>query len=80
MVRLSVVYMPGNKLVALSGLARGRVSHQGVLVMIVNGLALAQRRTNDELDLDGHDGAIEIEAVPDEVPKEERQKHCVVRK
>ncbi|GFR96019.1 hypothetical protein ElyMa_000957600 [Elysia marginata] len=41
--------------------------------------AKESRRTNDELDLDGHDGAIEIEAVPDEVPKEERQKHCVVR-
>ncbi|GFR95448.1 hypothetical protein ElyMa_000944400 [Elysia marginata] len=29
------------------------------------------RRHNDELDLNGHDGAIEIEAVPDDAPEEE---------
>ncbi|GFS20916.1 hypothetical protein ElyMa_005069300 [Elysia marginata] len=38
------------------------------------------RQTNDELDLDGHDGANEIEAVPDDAPEEDGEKHCVVRK
>ncbi|GFR95030.1 hypothetical protein ElyMa_002682500 [Elysia marginata] len=37
------------------------------------------RRHNDEIDLNGHDGAIEIEAIPDDAPEEEGQKHCVVR-
>ncbi|GFR76766.1 hypothetical protein ElyMa_000490900 [Elysia marginata] len=42
--------------------------------------AKESRRTNDELDLDGHDGANEIEAVPDDAPEEDGEKHCVVRK
>ncbi|GFR92820.1 hypothetical protein ElyMa_000876700 [Elysia marginata] len=42
--------------------------------------AKESRRTTDELDLDGHDGANEIEAVPDDAPEEDGEKHCVVRK
>ncbi|GFR58665.1 hypothetical protein ElyMa_000036800 [Elysia marginata] len=42
--------------------------------------AKESRRTDDELDLDGHDGANGIEAVPDDAPEEDGEKHCVVRK
>ncbi|GFS09174.1 hypothetical protein ElyMa_004776200 [Elysia marginata] len=48
-------------------------AHQEIFTKKHKGIEATQRRTRSK---NGHDGAIEIEAVPDDAP-EEGEKHCI---